>query len=63
MQVTKQLSASMMKDNATIGLQVVESQGKGSNTVNVPISTAEFAVAAEMARFLIPRCLGLDKNS
>ena len=51
-----------MPDGVNVSLMVSESGAGDSRTVTVPLSRAEFTVVQEMARFLLPRCLGLQKN-
>jgi hypothetical protein len=50
-----------MQDGFTVQLSVNE-KGETTKSVSVQLSPAEFAVVTEMAKFMIPRCLGLDKN-
>jgi hypothetical protein len=62
MQTRKVLRASLMQDG-NISLSVQETQsGQSGKTVQVPMTPAEWMVCVEMAKFMIPRCLGLDKN-
>lgn len=58
----KTLKAGYMPDGVNVSLMVSESGAGDSRTVTVPLSRAEFTVVQEMARFLLPRCLGLQKN-
>lgn len=61
MQVTKSLQAKMLPDGSNVSLSVTETQGGQSKSVSVPLSPAEVAVVTELVRFIIPRCMGVDK--
>ena len=62
MQVQKSLTAQVMQDGQNVNFAVSERSTDGNRTVSVQLTQAELAVATEVARYMIPRCLGLDKN-
>jgi hypothetical protein len=60
MQVTKTLTAKLMPDGTNVNLSIFQKQSGVNRSVSVPLSPAEFVVVAELTKFIIPHCLGLD---